>query len=55
MHAKIMKISIVQTVLPLYAISFFNRIVELNPDIKLILLADLNSKDSLNQYRPVLI
>ncbi len=49
-----MKISIVQTVLPLYAISFFNRIVELNPDIKLILLADLNSKDSLNQYRPEL-
>jgi glycosyltransferase involved in cell wall biosynthesis len=49
-----MKVCIVQSVLPLYAISFFNRIVEINQDIQLVLLADLKSKDSLNQYRPEL-
>lgn len=49
-----MKICIVQTVLPLYAISFFNRIVDLYPEIELTLLADLQSKEALNQYQPAL-
>lgn len=45
-----MRICIIQAVLPLYAIAFFNRIVELFPDIQLVVLADLKSTDSLNQY-----
>ena len=47
-----MRLCIVQNVLPLYAMAFFDRIVELNPHIELTVLADLNSRDSLNQYRP---
>ncbi len=49
-----MRLCIVQTVLPLYAISFFNRIVERNPDIELVVLADLQSGEALNQYQPEL-
>lgn len=49
-----MKICIVQSVIPLYAISFFNRIVELYPDVELVVLADLSAKDPLNQYKPEL-
>lgn len=49
-----MKLCIVQSVLPLYAISFFNRIVELDPGIELTVLADLTSRESLNQYQPAL-
>lgn len=49
-----MRLCIVQTVLPLYAISFFNRIVENNPDIELVVLADLQSRAALNQYQPEL-
>jgi len=47
-----MKLCIVQTVLPLYAISFFNRIVEHNPDVELMVLADLRTTEALNQYKP---
>lgn len=46
-----MRLCIVQNLLPLYAIAFFDRIVELNPHIELTVLADLNSRDLLNQYR----
>jgi glycosyltransferase involved in cell wall biosynthesis len=46
-----MRLCIVQTVLPLYAISFFNRIVERNSDIELVVLADLQSSEALNQYQ----
>lgn len=46
-----MKLCIIQAVLPLYVISFFNRIVELFPGIDLVVIADLKSTDSLNQYR----
>ena len=49
-----MKVCIVQSVLPLYAISFFNKIVDLYPEIELTLLADLQSRESLNQYKPAL-
>jgi glycosyltransferase involved in cell wall biosynthesis len=49
-----MKVCIVQSVLPLYAISFFNKIVDLYPEIELTLLADLQSRESLNQYQPAL-
>ena len=45
-----MKLCIIQAVLPLYVISFFNRIVELFPSIELVVIADLKSTDSLNQY-----
>ena len=45
-----MKLCIIQTVLPLYVISFFNRITELLPSIELIVVADLESNDPLNQY-----
>ena len=47
-----MRLCIVQSVLPLYAISFFNRIVERNPDIDLVVLADLETPQALNQYTP---
>ena len=47
-----MRLCIVQTVLPLYAISFFNRIVERNSDIELVVLANLQSREALNQYLP---
>ncbi len=46
-----MKLCIIQAVLPLYAIAFFNRIVELYPDIDLVVLADLKTSQPLNQYR----
>lgn len=46
-----MKLCIVQAVLPLYVISFFNRISELFNDIELVVVADLESTDPLNQYR----
>jgi glycosyltransferase involved in cell wall biosynthesis len=46
-----MRLCIIQAVLPLYVVSFFNRIVELFPSIELIVIADLESTDSLNQYR----
>lgn len=46
-----MKLCIIQAVLPLYVISFFNRIVELFHNIELVVVADLDSTDPLNQYR----
>lgn len=46
-----MRLCIVQAVLPLYSISFFNRIVDLYPEIDLVVLADLEAPNSLNQYR----
>ena len=46
-----MKLCIIQAVLPLYVISFFNRITELFPSIELTVVADLESTDPLNQYR----
>lgn len=48
-----MKLCIVQSVLPLYAIAFFNRIVELNPHIDLVVLADVKFKHPLNQFNAV--
>lgn len=45
-----MRICIIQAVLPLYAISFFNRMVELFPEIDLVVLADLKSSEMLNQH-----
>lgn len=47
-----MKIAVVQPLLPHYAISFFNRLVELHPDVHLVVLADTKTSNSLNQYRP---
>lgn len=47
---KFMKIVIVQSVLPAYAVSFFNHIVKSAPKIELILVADIKSSSSLNQY-----
>lgn len=47
-----MRLCIVQNVLPLYAIAFFNRIVELNPDIELFVLADILTSEALNQFQP---
>ena len=49
-----MRICVVQTVLPLYSISFFNHIVDFNSEIDLIVMTDLTSKDSLNQFTPKL-
>lgn len=46
-----MKLCIIQAVLPLYVISFFNRISELFSNIELVVVADLESSDPLNQYR----
>lgn len=51
-HDSIVRVCIVQNVLPLYAIAFFNRIVEIYPAVKLVVLADLQSSDGLNQYQP---
>lgn len=47
-----MKIAVVQPLLPHYSIAFFNRVVELHPDVELVVLADLETRNSLNQYRP---
>jgi glycosyltransferase involved in cell wall biosynthesis len=47
-----MRLCIIQSTLPLYSISFFNRIRKLNPEIELVVLANLKSDDSLNQYHP---
>lgn len=47
-----MKLCIVQAVLPLYAIAFFNKIVELNSDIDLVVLADIKTQHPLNQFHP---
>lgn len=47
-----MKLVVVQPLLPSYDISFFNRVAELHPEIELILLADIETNNSLNQYRP---
>lgn len=44
------RLAIVQSVLPLYSISFFNRIVELYPQIDLIVFADIRHKNPLNQF-----
>lgn len=46
-----MRLCIIQAVLPLYVISFFNRISELFGNIELVVVADLESTDPLNQYR----
>lgn len=46
-----MKLVLVQPLLPSYDISFFNRVAELHPEIELILLADIETKNPLNQYR----
>jgi glycosyltransferase involved in cell wall biosynthesis len=46
-----MRLCIVQAVLPLYAISFFNKIMELHRDVELVVMTDLESTDVLNQYR----
>ncbi|WP_347255931.1 glycosyltransferase [Brachymonas denitrificans] len=46
-----MKIVVVQPLLPRYSIAFFNRLVQLYPEISLVVLADIETRDSLNQYR----
>lgn len=46
-----MRLCIVQSVLPQYAISFFNRIVERNQDIELFVLADIKTAQPLNQFQ----
>lgn len=45
-----MKIAVVQPLLPKYSIAFFNRVVELYPNLELVVLADLKTRNSLNQY-----
>lgn len=47
-----MKLVVVQPLLPHYSIAFFNRIVELHQDIELVVLADIETRESLNQYHP---
>lgn len=47
-----MKLVVVQPLLPHYSIAFFNRVVELHPELTLVLLADIETRESLNQYRP---
>lgn len=44
-----MKITIIQPLLPKYDISFFNELVKQAPDLHITLLADMETKDSLNQ------
>ncbi len=46
-----MKVVVVQPLLPHYSIAFFNRIVELHPDVQLVVLADIATRNGLNQYR----
>ena len=46
-----MKLCIIQSTLPLYSTSFFNRICKLYPEVSLVVLTDLKSKDPLNQYQ----
>jgi glycosyltransferase involved in cell wall biosynthesis len=45
-----MKIVVVQPLLPHYSIAFFNRVVELHPDVSLLVLADIETRNALNQY-----
>lgn len=47
-----MKLVVVQPLLPHYSIAFFNRVVDTHPDIELLLLADIETREALNQYRP---
>lgn len=47
-----MKVTVIQPLLPKYSIAFFNRLVELYPDLELTLLADIKTQNSLNQYVP---
>lgn len=47
-----MKLVVIQPLLPHYSISFFNRVVELHPGVELVLLADTETTNTLNQYRP---
>ncbi len=44
------KVTVVQPLLPYYSISFFNKIVENNPNIELVILADIHTDQQLNQY-----
>lgn len=44
------KLIVVTNLLPKYQIEFFNKIVDLAPEIELIVLADISSKSPLNQY-----
>ena len=44
------KVTVVQPLLPHYSISFFNKIVENNPNIELVILADIHTDQQLNQY-----
>lgn len=47
-----MKVAVIQPLLPHYSIAFFNRVVELHPEVELVVLADIETSESLNQYRP---
>jgi glycosyltransferase involved in cell wall biosynthesis len=47
-----MKLVVVQPLLPHYSIAFFNRVVDMHPDVELVLLADIETREALNQYRP---
>jgi glycosyltransferase involved in cell wall biosynthesis len=46
-----MKIAVVQPLLPHYSIAFFNQVVDMHPDVELVLLADIETREALNQYR----
>lgn len=47
-----MKLVVVQPLLPHYSIAFFNRVVDMHPDVELVLLADIETRETLNQFRP---
>ena len=47
-----MKLVVVQPLLPHYSIAFFNRVVDMHPDLELVLLADIETREALNQYQP---
>lgn len=47
-----MKLVVVQPLLPQYAIAFFNRVVDMHPELELVLLADIETREALNQYQP---
>jgi glycosyltransferase involved in cell wall biosynthesis len=44
-----MKIAIIQPVLPKYDISFFNALAKQSPELDIVVLADIETKNSLNQ------
>lgn len=45
-----MNLVVIQPLLPQYSISFFNRLIELNPDLNLTVLADIETQSPLNNF-----